>query len=85
MDKNQPSPKVTLNVRMYYRVRNELGKPFELNVKENCNLISINNLEEYVDNKQMVCKEFGKVDLAVLLAPSTNDQHLMGGMLVVCS
>lgn len=62
-DNNQLSPKVTLNVRMCCRVRNQLGKAFELNVKKSCNLISINNLEECVDNKQMVCKKFGKVDL----------------------
>lgn len=31
-------------------------------MKENCNLISINNIGD-VDNKEMVWKEFGKVDL----------------------
>lgn len=81
MDKNQLSPEVTLKVRMYHRVRNQLGKSFALDVKENCNLISINNIGD-VDNKEMVWKEFGKVDpngknLAVFPALSTNDQHLM--------
>lgn len=61
MDKNQLSPEVTLKVRMYHRVRNQLGKSFALDVKENCNLISINNIGD-VDNKEMVWKEFGKVD-----------------------
>lgn len=62
-------------------VRNQLGKALELNVKENCKLISINNLEECMDNKQMVCEEFGKVNpygknLAVFPARSTKDQRL---------
>lgn len=43
MDKNQLSLKVTLKVKMCSRVRNQLAKAFELNVKENCNLIIINN------------------------------------------
>lgn len=47
MDKNQLSLKVTLNVKMCSRVRNQLVKAFELNVKESCNLIIINNLEEW--------------------------------------
>lgn len=90
MDKNQLSLKVTLNVKMCSRVRNQLAKAFELNVKESCNLIIINNLEECVDNKQMVCKDFGKVDpygknLAVFPALSTKDQHLMWETLVMCS
>lgn len=62
MDKNQLSPKVPLNVSMCFRMRNQLGKAFELNWKEIYNLTSSSNLEECVDTKQMVCKKFGKVE-----------------------
>lgn len=52
-----------------------------MNVKENCNLISINNLEECMDNKQMVCKEFRKVNpygknLAVFPVRSTKTPNM---------
>lgn len=56
MDKNLLSPKVPLNGRMCCRVKNQLGKAFELNLGKDCTLININNLEECMANKQMVCK-----------------------------
>lgn len=66
MDKNQLCPNIPLNVCTCFRMRNQLGKAFELNWKEIYNLTSSNNFEECMDTKQMVCKKFGKVEFGSL-------------------